>query len=83
LSGARSGQNQFPPAANRRSRGGSETVTPSIHLPHHHDAKRAEKWDKTEDKPAAVLIATGGVLALSLGLTVVSFVDKIPIGALH
>ncbi|GBF97316.1 hypothetical protein Rsub_10007 [Raphidocelis subcapitata] len=38
-----------------------------------------ERWEKTEDKPAAVLVISGTVVALSLALSVVNVVDKIPV----
>ncbi|KAI8470712.1 MAG: CAAD domains of cyanobacterial aminoacyl-tRNA synthetase-domain-containing protein [Monoraphidium minutum] len=37
------------------------------------------KWEKTEDKPAAVMVTAGGIVALTLALGVVHTVDKIPI----
>jgi hypothetical protein len=38
---------------------------------------------KTEDKPAAVLVTGASIIALSLALSIVNIVDKIPLGAFH
>ncbi|KIY95654.1 hypothetical protein MNEG_12308 [Monoraphidium neglectum] len=45
------------------------------------DATAAIKaqWEKTEDKPAAVVVAVGTVVAASFALNVVNTVDKIPV----
>jgi hypothetical protein len=38
-----------------------------------------EAWDKTEDKPAAVILAFGGLIVLTTLSGVVDTIDKIPI----
>ena len=39
----------------------------------------SEKWEKTSDKPAAVLVTVGGALALTTLLSIVNTIDKIPL----
>ncbi|KAI8473462.1 MAG: CAAD domains of cyanobacterial aminoacyl-tRNA synthetase-domain-containing protein [Monoraphidium minutum] len=38
-----------------------------------------KKWEKTEDKPGAVLVISGTVIALSLAFSLVNAIDKIPV----
>ncbi|KIY94285.1 hypothetical protein MNEG_13676 [Monoraphidium neglectum] len=38
-----------------------------------------EKWEKTDDKPGAVLVIGGTVVAVALAFNLVNAIDKIPV----